>query len=39
MKYEYIEDLAYYMKQAKENGQNKPIVFLGAGASKTGNIP
>ncbi|MBN1468967.1 MAG: SIR2 family protein [Fusobacteriaceae bacterium] len=39
MKYEHIEDLAYYMKQAKENGQNKPIVFLGAGASKTGNIP
>lgn len=39
MKYEHIEDLAYYMKQAKANGQNKPIVFLGAGASKTGNIP
>lgn len=39
MKYEHIEDLAYYMKQAKENGQNKPIVFLGAGASKTGDIP
>lgn len=30
-----IEDLAYLIKNLKE----KPIVFLGAGASKTGNIP
>ncbi|MFY4862312.1 TPR end-of-group domain-containing protein [Aliarcobacter butzleri] len=30
-----IEDLAYLIKNSKE----KPIVFLGAGASITGNIP
>jgi len=34
-----IEELAYLIKQAKEEGQPKPIVFLGAGASKTGGIP
>ena len=39
MKKATIEELAYIIKQAKENGQPKPIFFLGAGASKTGNIP
>lgn len=34
-----IEELAYILKKAKENSQPKPIFFLGAGASKTGNIP
>lgn len=35
MKKADIEDLAYLIKKSKE----KPIVFLGAGASITGNIP
>ena len=39
MKNSTIEKLAYLIKQAKENNQPKPIFFLGAGASKTGNIP
>ena len=34
-----IEELAYILKQAKKNKQPKPIFFLGAGASKSGNIP
>ncbi len=34
-----IKDLAYLIQEAKENNLPKPIVFLGAGASKTGNIP
>ena len=34
-----IEELAYIIKQAKENNQPKPIFFLGAGASKSGDIP
>jgi tetratricopeptide (TPR) repeat protein len=34
-----IEDLAYLIKQAKEEGLPQPIVFLGAGASKTGGVP
>ncbi|MEM6721403.1 MAG: SIR2 family protein [Bacteroidota bacterium] len=34
-----INELAYIIKQAKAHGQPKPIFFLGAGASKTGNIP
>ena len=34
-----IHDLAYIMQQAKKNKLPKPIFFLGAGASKTGNIP
>jgi tetratricopeptide (TPR) repeat protein len=34
-----IESLAYLLKQAKENKQPQPIIFLGAGASHTGNIP
>lgn len=39
MKDSTIEYLAYQIKQAKEQGLPKPIVFLGAGASKTGGIP
>lgn len=34
-----IEDLAYLLKQAKNKGLPQPIVFLGAGASKTGGVP
>jgi hypothetical protein len=34
-----IADLAYRLKQAKNNNQPQPIFFLGAGASKSGNIP
>jgi tetratricopeptide (TPR) repeat protein len=39
MKTSTIEDLAYLIREAKEQGLPKPIVFLGAGASKTGKIP
>ncbi len=39
MKPKTIEELAYILKQAKEDNQPKPIFFLGAGASKSGNIP
>ncbi len=34
-----IKDLAYLIREAKDKNQPKPIFFLGAGASKTGNIP
>jgi SIR2-like domain len=34
-----IGHLAYLLKQAKENNQPQPIFFLGAGASRSGNIP
>ncbi|KIA98527.1 hypothetical protein OA93_08475 [Flavobacterium sp. KMS] len=34
-----IEDLAYLINQAKQEGLPKPIVFLGAGASKSGGVP
>ncbi|WP_158441684.1 tetratricopeptide repeat protein [Nonlabens dokdonensis] len=34
-----IQDLAYLIKQAKDNNEPKPIVFLGAGASVSGGIP
>lgn len=34
-----IEHLAYLLKQAKEKKQPQPIFFLGAGASRSGNIP
>lgn len=34
-----IEDIVYMLKKAKENNSPKPIFFLGAGASRTGNIP
>ncbi|HEY8160153.1 MAG TPA: SIR2 family protein [Methylobacter sp.] len=33
-----IEELAYFMKEAKANNRS-PIFFLGAGASRTGGIP
>jgi len=39
MKTSTIEDLAYLISEAKEQKLPKPIVFLGAGASKTGRIP
>jgi tetratricopeptide (TPR) repeat protein len=39
MKKVSIEELAYVLKQAKEQNQPKPIFFLGAGASKSGGIP
>lgn len=39
MKEKTIEELAYLMKKTRENGSSLPIVFLGAGASKTGGIP
>ena len=39
MKIETVEYLAYLIKEAKTNGTPKPIVFLGAGASKSGGIP
>lgn len=34
-----IEHLAYLLKQAKDKNQPQPIFFLGAGASRSGNIP
>ena len=34
-----IGHLAYLLKQAKEKNQPQPIFFLGAGASRSGNIP
>lgn len=34
-----IEHLAYLLKQAKTNQKPQPIFFLGAGASRSGNIP
>jgi len=34
-----IKHLAYLLKQAKEKKQPQPIFFLGAGASRSGNIP
>lgn len=39
MKDSTVEELAYQIKHAKSNNSPKPIVFLGAGISKTGNIP
>ena len=39
MKNATIQDLAHLMRQAKERDQNQPIVFLGAGASRSGGIP
>ncbi|MCH8941289.1 MAG: SIR2 family protein [Bacteroidetes bacterium] len=39
MKNATIKELAYIIKQSKKNNQPQPIFFLGAGASKTGNIP
>lgn len=34
-----IDELAYLIRQAKEENLPKPIVFLGAGASRTGGVP
>lgn len=34
-----IPELAYMLKQAKNDGRPQPIFFLGAGASRTGDIP
>jgi len=34
-----IEHLAYLLKQAKDKKQPQPIFFLGAGASRSGDIP
>ncbi|MDI9336198.1 MAG: hypothetical protein QM520_04125, partial [Gammaproteobacteria bacterium] len=34
-----IEDLGYVMRVAKSDGHPQPIFFLGAGASRSGNIP
>lgn len=34
-----LEYLAFLIKEAKELNQPRPIVFLGAGASKSGGIP
>ena len=39
MKERSIEELAYLIKQAKNNNEPQPIFFLGAGASVSGNIP
>ncbi len=39
MKETTIEKLAYIIKDAKGHNLPQPIFFLGAGASKTGNIP
>ena len=39
MKTATIEELAYLIKQAKDGNLPQPIIFLGAGASKTGGIP
>lgn len=39
MKETTIEELAYIIKRAKEHNHERPIFFLGAGASVTGNIP
>ena len=39
MKKATIKELAYKIKTAKKNNQPQPIFFLGAGASKTGDIP
>jgi tetratricopeptide (TPR) repeat protein len=34
-----IEDLVHMLKQAKEENEPLPVFFLGAGVSKSGNIP
>lgn len=34
-----FDDLVYLMKMAKQKNKSKPIIFLGAGASKSGGIP
>ncbi len=39
MKSATIKELAYVIKEAKKANLPSPIVFLGAGASKTGGLP
>ena len=39
MKTGTIEELAYLMKEAENRKEPQPIFLLGAGASRTGNIP
>ncbi|TSJ43719.1 hypothetical protein FO440_05885 [Mucilaginibacter corticis] len=39
MKIETIDHLAYIIKEAEKRGRPKPIVFLGAGASRSAGIP
>lgn len=39
MKFATIDDLVYLIKHAKDHHNPRPIVFLGAGASKTAGIP
>ena len=39
MKKSTIEELAYILRNSKIKNQPKPILFIGAGVSKTGNIP
>ena len=34
-----IDELAYFLKRAKQQNKPQPIFFLGAGASKTGRVP
>ncbi|MGB6128477.1 MAG: tetratricopeptide repeat protein [Psychrilyobacter sp.] len=34
-----MDDLVYMLKQAKQESQPLPVFFLGAGVSKSGNIP
>ncbi len=33
-----IEDLAYFLKEAKNKDKPSPIFFLGAGASRSGGV-
>ena len=33
-----IEELAYFLKEAKKEGKPSPIFFLGAGASRSGGV-
>ncbi|MCC7246593.1 MAG: SIR2 family protein [Saprospiraceae bacterium] len=39
MKERTIEQLGYLLRQAKKSNRPQPIFFLGAGASRSGNIP
>lgn len=39
MREAHVDSIAHLLKEAKDKQQNKPIVFLGAGMSATGEIP
>lgn len=39
MREAHVDSIAHLLKEAKGKQQNKPIVFLGAGMSATGEIP